>query len=401
VELYSIDLDSREGLMNAMDCTIFLLLCLAVLFVCHAQFMTKREYEKAKKTAEKPTANPLAEIEAELKLEGYATYKNAEYANERREDGLTKLMVAANRPDQGKAKHLLAQGADAELTDARGDTALIMAVSKGYYYPAVEILKGHANIHHKNQKGINALHAAIAGGQLVLVETILSFDSAWRKSVDWSVAYNKKPKLVEEPISTGLTPLMMCAQGGEIKMAEKLIIYGADVNNQKAGSSETALMYAAIVGNIAMVSMLLENGADPYPHNDMGFTALIMAAHRGHDEVVKLFIDMVDASPHHHIHFLEQRDFAGYSALDHAIEEREQGAIDLLMAAGAEIGSIHPKISADTRQRRERALLRKRAVMEGRVTEIGKSDEDEYEEEEDEDENESEDEDERESNELK
>ena len=116
--------------------------------------MTKREYEKTKNAAEKPAANPLAEIEAELKLEGYAIYRNAEYANERREDGLTKLMVAANRPDQGKAKHLIAQGADTELTDARGDTALIMAVSKGYYYPAMEILKGHANIHHKNRKGI-------------------------------------------------------------------------------------------------------------------------------------------------------------------------------------------------------------------------------------------------------
>ena len=294
--------------------------------------MTKREYEKAKNVAEKPAANPLAEIEAELKLEGYAIYRNAEYANERREDGLTKLMVAANRPDQGKAKHLIAQGADTELTDARGDTALIMAVSKGYYYPAMEILKGHANIHHKNRKG-NALHAAIAGGQLVLVETILSFDSSWRKSVDWGEAYKKKPKLVEEPISTGLTPLMMCAQAGEMKMAEKLIVYGSDVKQ----TSETALMYASIVGHAPIVAMLLDNGADPYAHNDMGFTALIMAAHRGHDKVVQLFIDTVEADPHRHLSLLEHRDYAGYSALGHAIEEREQDIIELLMAAGVEL----------------------------------------------------------------
>ena len=355
--------------------------------------MTKKDFDKSKEMKGKPVANPLAELEAELKLEGYAIYKNAEYANERREDGQTKLMVAANRPDQGKAKHLVAQGADTELTDARGDTALIMAVSKGYYYPAVEILKGHANIHHKNRKGINTLHASIAGGQLVLVETILSFDFAWRKSIDWSEAYNKKPMLVDEPISTGLTPLMMCAQGGEIKMAEKLITYGADVNKRKARTEETALMYAAIVGNAAMVTMLLENGADPYPQNDMGFTALIMAAHRGHDKVIKHFIDIVDANPHHHLPLLEQRDYIGYRALDHAIEEREQDAIDLLMAAGVEIGSIHPKLTKETRQKRDKALERKKSVEERRVMEEegGVRDEkdnyneDEYEEDDDDD----------------
>ena len=357
------------------------------------QFITKREFEKNQKSKKgKDPLNKLAELEAELKLEGFAIYKNPEYVNQRGEDGLTKLMVVANRPDQGKAKHLVAQGADTELTDERGDTALLMAVSKGYYYPAAEMLKGHANIHHKNKKGINSLHAAIAGGQLILVETLLSFDFGWRNSRDWAEEYKRKPKLVDEPIATGLTPLMMCAQQGEIKMIEKLLAYGADVNLRKTATGETPLMYAAIGGNAPIVDLLLNEGADPYPYNDLGFTALIMAAHRGHEKVVKLFIDIVDAQPHQHLTLLEERDSFGYSALDHAIDERQQGTIDLLMAAGVGIGAIHPKTSPGVREKRLEALARKEAVAARRPLEEADEDEDEDEDEEEENEYEGEDE---------
>lgn len=326
------------------------------LAIVAGQFMTKTEYEETKGGTEKKKVDPLADLNAELKLEGFAVWKNPDFANERRQDGLTKLMAAALRPDQGVVKHLVAQGADTELTNDKGDTPLLMAVMKGHYYPAAELLKGHADMHHRNKKGMNSLHAAIAGGQLVIVEAILSVDEQRRYSVDFREDYIKKPFLLDDPLPTGQTPLMMACQQGETKMVEKLIAYGAEVNLKKKGTQETALMYASIIGHDVLVNSLINHGADAHAKNSMGFTALMYSAHRGHDSVVRTFLRLINSDLYRHLSLLDARDEMGSSALDHAVEERERGTIDELMAAGAEVGRVYPKISPEAIVLRKVAL---------------------------------------------
>ena len=308
--------------------------------------------------------DPLAELNEELKIEGYAAYRDAEYANLIRSDGLTKLMAAALRPDQGIVKHLIAQGADTEIADKKGDTPLLMAVSKGHFHPVSELLKGHANMHHRNKKGVNALHLAIAGGQLVMLETLLlSVDEKWRYSVDFRDEYIKKPFLLDEPLPNGITPLMMACQQGEIKMAEKLMAYGAEVNLAKKDTGETALMYASIIGHDPLVTVLLKHGADAKATNTMGFTSLMFSAHRGHMEVLKTFIRLINSDLYRYLSLLDARDSVGFSALDHAVEQREKVAISHLMAAGATIGRIHPHVDADVLALRKAALEKVRAVQ--------------------------------------
>lgn len=321
-----------------------------------AQFMTKEEYEETKGGTQKRKVDPLADLNAELKLEGYAVYKNPEFANERRKDGLTKLMAAALRPDKGIVKHLVAQGADTELTNEKGDTALLMAVSKGHYYPAAELLKGHANMHHRNKKGMNTLHTAIAGGQLVIVEAILASDEQLRYSVDFREDYIKKPFLLDDPLPTGQSPLMMACQQGETKMVEKLLAYGAEINLRKKGTQETALMYASIIGHDGLVNILLDHGADAHAQNSMGFTALMYAAHRGHESVVRTFLRLINSDLYRHLSLLDARDEIGSSALDHAVQERERDVIDELMAAGAEVGRVYPRVSPEAATLRKVAL---------------------------------------------
>jgi ankyrin repeat protein len=369
--------------------------------------MTKEEYEETKGGTVKKKKNRLADLEAELNLEGYAIYRNPEYVNQRREDGLTKLMVAATRPDKGATKHLIAQGGNTELIDEKGDTALLMAVSKGYYYPTSELLRGHANMHHRNRKGLNALHTAIAGGQMVLVDTILAQDAAWKDHVDWSEEYNRKPALLDEPMPSGLTPLMMACQQGEVKMVEKLLTYGADVNKKKTETGETALMYAAIIGHAELVGLLLKKGnskaaawrgrgkngktaaaaaaagADPMEQNSMGFSPLILAAHRGHADVVQRLVGLVHKDMYRYLPMLDMRDKMGFTALDHAIDERAQGTIDVLMAAGASIGRIHPKTSPGVTAKRQVSLDAIKQMRSSNTPAEGENEEEEEEEEED------------------
>ena len=49
---------------------------------------------------------------------------------------------------------------------------------------------------------------------------------------------------------------MMCSQDGEAAMLRTMLEHGAQVNT-RSGSGETALMYAAITGNLDIVKILL------------------------------------------------------------------------------------------------------------------------------------------------
>ena len=50
-------------------------------------------------------------------------------------------------------------------------------------------------------------------------------------------------------------------------------------------------MAAAQVGNIEVVKLLLENGADPLFETPMGMTAFKLAAQCGHQEIVDLIVE--------------------------------------------------------------------------------------------------------------
>ncbi len=58
------------------------------------------------------------------------------------------------------------------------------------------------------------------------------------------------------------TALMWAAIAGNLGSVQSLLTNGADLN-QKDGNNQTALMFAAQSGNLAMVEILLQSGADP------------------------------------------------------------------------------------------------------------------------------------------
>jgi len=83
--------------------------------------------------------------------------------------------------------------------------------------------------------------------------------------------------------------LMVCAKTWDVKRAEELISAGAQVNISGT-NVKTALHFAAITGDDAMVRLLLDNGATIDATESSGFSAAHYAAQMGHDDVTSTLI---------------------------------------------------------------------------------------------------------------
>src|SRR5690606_37560757 len=101
----------------------------------------------------------------------------------------------------------------------------------------------------------------------------------------------------------GATPFLRAAQSGDLTLLELLLEYGADPS-LNADDGTTPLMAAAGIGWVEGVTyewseqesydtvrFLLELGADVNAHGPDGRTALMGAAHKGRTDVVQLLVD--------------------------------------------------------------------------------------------------------------
>ena len=98
-----------------------------------------------------------------------------------------------------------------------------------------------------------------------------------------------KPNL-EQIDAKGRTALMLAAYNDDNEIAELLINAGADVNAQDE-MLNSPFLYAGANGNIKLVKMCLENGADFKVFNRYYGSALIPAAERRHLDVVNLLVN--------------------------------------------------------------------------------------------------------------
>ena len=85
----------------------------------------------------------------------------------------------------------------------------------------------------------------------------------------------------------GESALMLAALKGQLDLAKKLVAKGADVN--KTGC--TPLHYAASNGHVDVIKLLLENHAYIDAESPNGSTPLMMASMYGNAQSVKLLID--------------------------------------------------------------------------------------------------------------
>ena len=116
------------------------------------------------------------------------------------------------------------------------------------------------------------------------------------------------------------SPLMIVALKGDLELARRLVARGAHVNK----TGWTALHYAATNGHLTLIRFLLEQNAYIDAEAPSGTTPLMMAAHYGTPETVKLLLDE-GADP-------MLKNLQGLTAIDFANRANRKESADLIAA---------------------------------------------------------------------
>lgn len=179
------------------------------------------------------------------------------------------LADAAEKGDLAAVRAALKRGADVNLQQPDGTTALHWAVYHDHEDLAQQLIDAGANVATANRYGVRPLSIACLNGNGTIVRGLLE------AGADPGTA-----------LPGGETALMTAARTGRIGPVEALLARGAEVN-AKGPQGQTALMWAAAEGNLVVVEALLRAEADFRTPLASGFTPLFFAVREGRTDVVR------------------------------------------------------------------------------------------------------------------
>ncbi len=281
--------------------------------------------------------------------------------------GLTPLIFATKQGDLNTVKVLLKAGAKINETSEYGWTALLDATQNRFYKLGVYLLEHGADPNIANEGGWTPLYIAtdnrnIEGGDyptrkpdmdhLEFIKRLLAAGAKtnlrMRSSTETRTVFTHQ-WLNEE----GATPFLRAAQSGDLVLMKLLLEHGADPDIATE-HNVTPLMVASGIGWVEgvtyewspqetydTVKFLLDLGANVNAQDTLdGRTALMGAAHKGRNDVIQLLVDRgADLT----LHDIGSRDsihsLAGVSwqAIDYA---------DGLVRVGVQSAIAHPDSAA-------------------------------------------------------
>lgn len=131
--------------------------------------------------------------------------------------------------------------------DSNDNSALILAINKGFVKGSELLIKNGANVNVSYSRGgMNSLMLAINKDMESIAELL----------IDYGVDFNLQLS------ANGLTPLMMASEKGMIEIVKYMIKYGVDIN-AKTNEGITASTLAMRAGNFDIVKLLNKAGAVP------------------------------------------------------------------------------------------------------------------------------------------
>jgi ankyrin repeat protein len=208
--------------------------------------------------------------------------------------GATPLWAASQNGSEAMVRRLLEAGANPNLALVAGETPLMVAARSGYAGVVEQLLAKDANLSARGTRGQTALMWAVAQKHPDVVKVLLAHGADVKaRSEEWSqmmavpphgyLGYNRQIP------HGGDTALIFAARVGDLASAKLLVAAGANVNDADAwGVSATVL--AAHSGYRDIVEFLLEKGADPSAAA-AGFTALHEAIMRRDEKMVSALLD--------------------------------------------------------------------------------------------------------------
>jgi ankyrin repeat protein len=174
-------------------------------------------------------------------------------------------------------KLLIERGASTECRCVGEETPLISGSRKGCRSIG-NLLDAGADVNACDEGGCNALHWACFKGHEFAVKQLLASGAQSRKGMDDRL------------------PLHDAAIGvGSELILQLLLQHFPESVNVKDTNGSTALHTAAFKGNLPLVNLLLENGADMEAENNLGEIPLDHAVYNGSEPIVQLLLQQ---NPH-------------------------------------------------------------------------------------------------------
>jgi len=211
--------------------------------------------------------------------------------------GATPLWTASMSGSAAMVRTLLQAGADPNLALLLGETPLMAASRAGNPDVISQLLDKGAHVNARGPRGQTALMWAVAEQHPDVVKVLLARGADLRvKSDVWS-------------------DMMAVPPHGKPEY-NRLIPHGG----------ETALMFAARIGDLASAKLLLAAGANANDADAWGVSAMVLAAHSGFTELVEFLLDSgADANA----------IGPGFTALHEAVMRRDERMVTALLSHGA------------------------------------------------------------------
>ena len=274
------------------------------------------------------------------------------------------IVDAARNADRDALRALIEKKVDVNATEADGSTALLWASYRDDTESAKLLIRARANVNAANDLGVTPLWTASQNGSSAMVRTLLEAGANPNAALlagetpGMVAARSGYAEIVEQLLvkgananargARGQTALMWAVAQKHPDVVKVLLAHGADVqarsevwrevmavpphgqleyNRAIPHGGETALMFAARVGDLASAKLLVAAGSNVNDQDAWGVSATVLAAHSGFGEFVEFLLDK-GADPN--------AAAAGFTALHEAIMRRNERMVSALLAHGAD-----------------------------------------------------------------
>ena len=188
--------------------------------------------------------------------------KTVAVINQKNSKGDTPLLMACDLPvsDGLMVDFLLANGADPNIANKNGDTALIKATDNNNVDAVDSLLKDgvhSVDVNAKNNSGCGALSKAARNGNNKITGMLIAKGARFAEFKD--------------------SMLREAAKGGHVKYMSKLLELNANIGGRSSSYGNTPLHKAVLKGEIETVKFLVGQKADRQAKNNLGQTPLELA----------------------------------------------------------------------------------------------------------------------------
>jgi uncharacterized protein len=274
------------------------------------------------------------------------------------------LLDAAKNADAASVRTLVDKKADVNATEADGTTPLHWASYRDDVESAALLIRAGAKVNAATDLGVTPLWNASLNGSEAMVRALLEAGANPNAALlagetpVMVASRSGKPIVVEQLIAKGAnvnahgargqTALMWAVAQKHPEVVKVLLAHGADVqarsdvwtevmavpphghleyNRAIPQGGDTALMFAARVGDLESAKLLQAAGASVNDTDAWGVSATALAAHGGHGNLVEWLLDR-GADPN--------AARAGFAPLHAAIMRRDVTMATALVAHGAD-----------------------------------------------------------------